>query len=381
MRDLGGYMTEDGSKVNYSLVYQNQNAISELNNGIKKLFNYNKSGISILNSLSFDRKDQIILKNTEFTPDNLAIQEYTDIYGDRCIAVEGSRLPSLSVSFIKSGKSKTISCPFKVDGNNISTPFADIIMEKGRFVSYKTKQGREVVANSNIPLNTLYFGEDIPFAWDNWDIDYDQYQKMEPVYDFVSSEVVSIGGLQLRIRVKYKFDNSMLSQDIVFYSDNPRIDFETLVDWNSSHSLIKTSFKVNVLSADARFETQFGNIKRPTHENYITDKTQFEVCNHKWTDLSDTRFGVANGTDFDYLYGTTYSMHKNDIVSSYKKYSKLLNKISDKKIVDYIIISDSVNETVFENGIKVFVNYGDDDYSSDEINVKSHSFNYVEGAK
>lgn len=66
-------------------------------------------------------------------------------------------------------------------------------------------------------------------------------------------------------------------QDIIFYADNPRIDFESVVDWNSPHSLLKVGFKVHVLASEARFETQFGNIRRPTHENYPTDKTQLKL--------------------------------------------------------------------------------------------------------
>ncbi len=281
-------------------IYENKKAISELTNSMESKFSADKSVKSICNTLSFTRNDQIILKNTDFIPENTVVQEYTDIYGDKCTAVSGLSLPAFSISTLKSGKAKSADCPFKVDGNHISTPFADIVMENGRFTSFKTKRGLEVVSDANTPLNTLYFGEDIPSIWDNWDIDYDQTQKMYPVTEFVSSEVVSIGALQLRVRVNYKFDNSTLSQDIIFYSDNPRIDFESVVDWNSPHSLLKVGFKVNVLSNEARFETQFGNIKRPTHENYGTDKSQFEVCNHKWTDLSDTRFGVAVLNDCKY---------------------------------------------------------------------------------
>ena len=281
-------------------IYENKKAIEELRSSMEGLFNNDKSGMSICNTLSFERNDQIILKNMDFIPQNSIIQEYIDVYGDKCTAVSGITLPAFSISTVKSGKAKSAQTPFKVEGNLISTPFADIVMENGRFISYKTKRGLEVVSDANIPLNTLYFGEDIPNIWDNWDIDYDQIQKMKPVVECLSSEVVSIGALQLRIRVKYKFDNSVLSQDIIFYSDNPRIDFQSVVDWNSPHSLLKVGFKVNVLSGDARFETQFGNIKRPTHENYGTDKSQFEVCNHKWTDLSDTRFGVAILNDCKY---------------------------------------------------------------------------------
>jgi len=288
-------------------IYENEKAIAELTDGMKALFDGDLSTKTICNTLSFERKGQFILKNTDFIPEGSVVQEYTDIYGDKCTAVSGITLPAFSFSSLKAGNARTAESPFKVEDNLISTPFADIIMENGHFVSYKTKRGLEVV--SDTPLNTFYFGEDIPSVWDNWDIDYDQSQKMQPILECVSSEVVSIGALQLRIRVKYKFDNSILSQDIVFYSDTPRIDFESLVDWNSTHSLLKVGFKVNVLSSDARFETQFGNIKRPTHENFGTDKTQFEVCNHKWTDLSDTRFGVAVLNDCKY----GISVHENDM--------------------------------------------------------------------
>ena len=290
-------------------IFENKKAIDELENGTRQMFTENKSVKSICNTLSFERNDQVILKNTDFIPDNTIVQEYTDVYGDKCTAVSGLNLPAFSVSTIKAGTAKSAECPFEVNGNSIKTPFADIVMENGRFISYKTKGGLEVVSDADMPLNTLYFGEDIPYIWDNWDIDYDQYQKMSPVLKCISSEIVSIGALQLRIRVKYAFGGSQLCQDIVFYADNPRIDFESEVDWNSPHSLLKVGFKVNVLSNEARFETQFGNIKRPTHENYGTDKTQFEVCNHKWTDLSDTRFGVAILNDCKY----GISVNENDM--------------------------------------------------------------------
>ena len=280
-------------------IYENKKAIEDLADGMKRLFEQ-KERVSVCNTLSFERSDQIILKNTDVIPDGCVVQKYTDLSGEDCTAVSGMVLPAFSVCTYQSGAAKPADCPFAVDGDNISTPFADIVMQKGRFVSYKTKSGTQVVSDQNSPLNILYFGEDIPESWDNWDIDYDQTLKMFPVTEFVSSEVVSIGALQLRVRVKYRFGESSLLQDIVFYSDTPRIDFESVVDWNSSHSLLKVGFKVNVLSDEARFETQFGNIKRPTHENYPTDKTQFEVCNHKWTDLSDTRFGVAILNDCKY---------------------------------------------------------------------------------
>lgn len=294
---LPGTCIEDAHEV---AVYENKKAIVELEEGMKSLFCADDSQKSIVNTLSFERKEQVIFKSFDFIPDGCVIQKYTDVYGDDCTAVSGLILPAFSVSAVKAGRAAEAETPFRVSGNCISTPFADIVMENGRIISYKTKNGREAVADRKVPFNTLYFGEDVPSIWDNWNIDYDQKYKMKPVTECDSCEVVSAGPLQLRIRVSYSFGASSLRQDIVFYSDSPRIDFESETDWNSPHSLLKVGFKADVLASEARFETQFGNIKRPVHENYPTDKTQFEVCNHKWTDLSDTRFGVAVLNDCKY---------------------------------------------------------------------------------
>lgn len=125
-------------------------------------------------------------------------------------AVSSMTLPPFSVSTVKDGEAKVAECPLEVDDNRISTPIADVILENGRIVSYKTKRGLEVVSDGDMPLNTFYFGGDIPNIWDNWDIDYDQVQKMNPIPKCISSEVVSSGTLQLRIRVKYQFGDSKL---------------------------------------------------------------------------------------------------------------------------------------------------------------------------
>jgi alpha-mannosidase len=41
-------------------------------------------------------------------------------------------------------------------------------------------------------------------------------------------------------------------------------------------------------------------VERPTHTNTSYDQSMFEVCAHKWTDLSENRFGVALLNDCKY---------------------------------------------------------------------------------
>lgn len=50
----------------------------------------------------------------------------------------------------------------------------------------------------------------------------------------------------------------------------------------------------------ARFETQFGYVERANNENTYLESTKFEVCNHKWTDISESRYGVSILNDCKY---------------------------------------------------------------------------------
>ena len=78
------------------------------------------------------------------------------------------------------------------------------------------------------------------------------------------------------------------------------MDFATVVDWREKHSLLKAEFKLNVKVDSARYEIQFGYVTRPTHDHLSQNRVQFEVCNHKWTDLSETRYGVTVLNDSKY---------------------------------------------------------------------------------
>ena len=72
----------------------------------------------------------------------------------------------------------------------------------------------------------------------------------------------------------------------LFYSHTARIDFKTKADWGESQLLLRTSFPLDIQSNEADFEIQFGNVKRPVHQNTTWDQARFEVCAHKWMDLS-----------------------------------------------------------------------------------------------
>jgi len=66
------------------------------------------------------------------------------------------------------------------------------------------------------------------------------------------------------------------------------------------HLLLKADFDLNLRAREAKCEIQYGHVNRPTHHSTPYDAAKFEVCNHKWTDISEAGFGVSLLNDCKY---------------------------------------------------------------------------------
>jgi len=137
--------------------------------------------------------------------------------------------------------------------------------------------------------NRLAVYYDPGHAWD-FPIDYDQ---RPPEHFILKSTEAGVDGPRARVRQTYTYGSSMLTQEISLVACSRRLDFRTEVDWRESDRMLRTSFSVAVQADNAVCEIQFGNIRRPTHRNTSWDKAKFEICCHKWMDLSDGGYGVA----------------------------------------------------------------------------------------
>ncbi|MDR1766521.1 MAG: glycosyl hydrolase-related protein [Lachnospiraceae bacterium] len=150
--------------------------------------------------------------------------------------------------------------------------------------------------------NALTAYEDRPRAYDAWELTVYYRDKAYPVRDVQEARVIETGPVRGGIQVQRSFMSSTVTQRIFAYSDIQRIDFETEVDWKESHMVLKANFPVDVLADEATFDIQMGNLKRPTHSNTSWDFAKFEVCGHKWADVSEGGYGVALLNDCKYGY-------------------------------------------------------------------------------
>ncbi len=121
-------------------------------------------------------------------------------------------------------------------------------------------------------------------------------------------QVVEHGPVRATLRITHYYRDSVIEQDMIVYDRVARIDFVTHADWQARQVMLKVAFPVEVMSPQATYEIQFGAVERPTHHNTTWDSEKFEVCAHRWADLSEAGYGVSllNDSRYGYdVYGNT----------------------------------------------------------------------------
>ena len=148
--------------------------------------------------------------------------------------------------------------------------------------------------------NQLMTYEDRPMNWDNWDVD--MYYRRKPYSQDSSAAPVlkEQGPVRVVVSVSHRFAGSLVEQDVVLYHNLPRIDFVTHADWRDHHVLLRVHFPAEVNAVKASYEIQFGNVERETTSNHSWDTAKFEVCAHKWADLSENGLGLSILNDCKY---------------------------------------------------------------------------------
>ncbi|OQA48104.1 MAG: Mannosylglycerate hydrolase [Firmicutes bacterium ADurb.Bin300] len=268
-----------------------------------------EKAVTFTNTLSFDRDDALIAKIPKgyLLECDYPQQAYENLDGEYCVIVSGFVLPAFSSVTFKLKKSSAESLTkgegkvFRLKGNSLLTRFAKIKFDKRGYISsfIDLSSGRELVGG--MPFNTFIIAEDLPSSWDNWDVDADIEGKFKDCAQLVSRETVSRGALALVIRSKYRITpKSTITQDMMFFSNSKQVRFDLLMDWHDDHRFLKAVFDTSIMQDFTRCEIQFGYVRRPTTRNTSIEKAKFEVLNHKYTDISESRFGCALLNDCKY---------------------------------------------------------------------------------
>ncbi|KAG0297906.1 Glycoside hydrolase, 38 vacuolar alpha mannosidase [Linnemannia gamsii] len=176
--------------------------------------------------------------------------------------------------------------------------------QQGHLVSlYDKHETRELVPKGQAG-NQLKLYEDMPLYWEAWDVEIYHLNTGKSAGPG-KARIGEVGPLRATIIVDYKLtDHSTASQTIVLTAASPRLEFHMEADWHESRKLLKVEFTWDIISDFATYDSQFGVIQRPTTYNTSQDFTKFEVCGHKFADLSEHGYGVALLNDCKFGYST-----------------------------------------------------------------------------
>jgi alpha-mannosidase len=151
--------------------------------------------------------------------------------------------------------------------------------------------------------NKFVLYEDMPNAWDAWDVDAFHLEKRLPLPGAVAARIVETGPLRVALTFDYALSaQSSLHQVVTLDALGARLNFACMVQWQETQKFLKVEFPLNVRAAFATYEIQFGHVERPTHFSTSQDMARFEVPAHRWADLSEPDFGVALLNDCKYGY-------------------------------------------------------------------------------
>lgn len=150
--------------------------------------------------------------------------------------------------------------------------------------------------------NDLKIFIDGPQFEDAWNL-YEDYKKREVACDWDTRiNAIENNDFKTVIRVEKNIPGCKIIQDIVLTNVSPLIEFRTIIDWSMRHRILRVYFPMNVRAQNASYETGFGTYQRPTIASTNDEIQKFEVCAHKFADLSDTSYGVALINDCKYAH-------------------------------------------------------------------------------
>ncbi|MDV4150718.1 alpha-mannosidase [Clostridium sp. AL.422] len=298
----------DVTEVEYKELLENaDNLIENSIDSIVSNINITERSLVVFNTLGFDRHDLVTFEISNDIK-NPAVIDENDLE-IACQKVEGNKAIFFAKDIPANGyksfrvveATKGINEVVKLSKEEAENRFFKISFDnKGQITSFINKEVNREILKGGAVGNELQAFEDKPMCFDNWDIDIYYKEKMWKIDDVQNMEIIEEGPVRSTLKIERKFLESKIVQKIHIYKDIERIDFETYVDWKEKDILVKAAFPVEINAKEATYEIQYGNVTRPTHNNTSWDVAAFEVCGHKWTDLSEGDFGISLLNDSKY---------------------------------------------------------------------------------
>ena len=310
------YEVYEDSKAEYQKLFQftaaaEQRYLSDIADQVGRTIVWNPNGQTMSGFVELEHNDG--RKNIQQTADGSYL-------------AWAQNIPAKGYSVLEDTAPKTGNV--EISTHTVDTPYARIILnEKGQITSWFDKTAQRQLLQEGQCGNVLMTYEDKPFEYDNWELQDYYREKFWPVDDLVSAQVVENGPFRYALKLEWQYQDSIITEILYFYGNTPRVDIRFSTDWKEEQILLKALFPVEMNTTEATFEIQYGNVKRSTAVNTSWDQARFEVCHHKWMDVSEGGYGVSFLNDCKY----GVSVEENAVGLSLLKCGKHPNPHADRE--------------------------------------------------
>ncbi|MDD7358669.1 MAG: glycoside hydrolase family 38 C-terminal domain-containing protein, partial [Eubacterium coprostanoligenes] len=199
-------------------------------------------------------------------------------------------IPALSSKTLRATKHNNDWFTYK--NGTITTPFYTASLNSdGSFSSlYDNELCRKWTDGD---FNKLKIYTDNPGNYDAWDILPNYKDKQIEIKVDEPLAICEQDGESVTFKAVLSTEKSSWTMLVRFFRQSRGIEVENQVSWNEKHRLAKVEFASNILTRKALCDTSAGFIERETNKNTTWQQARFEVCHHKWCDMSETGGGIS----------------------------------------------------------------------------------------
>jgi alpha-mannosidase len=271
--------------------------------------------LMLFNSLSWDRTDIVVVplpRGKEPGQELEIVDDAGNTMPLQVISKDGEPLqaafvpgpvPAFGYSSVHVRTSETPTTSLKILANGLENQFFVLeLSPEGEIIRLFDKRADRELIPQGEHANVLQLFQDGPEREAAWNI-HETYTKRFYSWDAGTKiTITETGPVRACVRVEKTYRESHIAQDIALYDRLPKIDFVTHCDWQERQVLLKAAFPLDIRSMVTTCEIQYGAVERATHRNTSWEQEKFEICAHRWVDLSEGDYGVSLLNDCKYGY-------------------------------------------------------------------------------
>lgn len=148
-------------------------------------------------------------------------------------------------------------------------------------------------------LNSLVLYDDPKLPYNAWDIDWQYHTGPKTLLNAARQEIWT-DGQRVVHSASYAHGATVIEQETELTAGGKTLRFRTVCHWQEELRMLRAEFEPAVFADRVKCDIQMGSLWRTTRDETLLQKAQFEICAHKYVDVSAEGRGLSLLNDCKY---------------------------------------------------------------------------------